>query len=253
MHLPEIDRYAHLRTYLHSWDPRAKIASFSFLILSVVLLGKLPVALVGFALACAMVVSSRIPLRFILKQLRWVLLFVSVFFVLMPFFIPGRELFGFHSLVITQEGLYKATLIAVKALSIILLIFPMIGTSPFPITIKALEGLRVPRVLVQIGAFAYRYIFLSIDEGKRMITALTSRGFERKNDLHTLKTLGTLIGMMFVRSYERTERVHQAMVSRGYDGNMVTLREFHLQWVDVGKAVFVSLLGALLISLELTL
>ncbi len=253
MHLPEIDKYSHLQSYLHSWDPRAKITSFSFLILSIVLLGKLPVALVGFVLASALVLSSRIPLRFIFKHLRWVLLFVSVFFILMSIFIPGQELYRFHSLVISQEGLQKGTLIAVKALTITLLIFPMIGTTPFPTTIKALEGLRVPHVLVQISAFTYRYIFLSIAEGKRMIIALTSRGFERKTDLHTLQTLGKLIGMMFVRSYERTERVYQAMVSRGYNGEMVTMNEFHLHGGDIGKAIFISLLGVILISLEVVL
>lgn len=253
MHLPEIDRYAHLGTYLHSWDPRAKIVSFSLLILCVVLLEKLPVAFIGFAVAWALVLSSRIPLRFIFKHLRWVLLFMSVFFVLMSLFIPGHELLHLHALVISQEGLQKGGLIATKAVAIALLIFPMVGTTPFPTTIKALEGLRIPHVLVQITGFTYRYIFLSIDEGKRMVSALTSRGFKRKTDLHTLRTLGRLIGMMFVRSYERTERVYQAMVCRGYTGKMVILNEFHLHWADVGKAVFICLLGGALISLEVAL
>lgn len=253
MHLPEIDKYSHLQTYLHSWDPRAKIASFSFLILSIVLLEKLPVALMGFALAWALVLSSRIPLRFVFKHLRWVLLFVSIFLVLMSIFIPGEELVSLYFLAMTQEGVRRGSLIALKALAITVLIFPMIGTTPFPTTIKALEGLRVPHVLVQIISFTYRYTFLSIDEGRRMLIALTSRGFERKIDLHTLKTLGKLIGMMFVRSYERTERVYQAMASRGYEGRMVTLHEFHLRGGDIWKATFISLLAVFLIFVELSL
>ncbi|GAF99006.1 unnamed protein product, partial [marine sediment metagenome] len=71
---------------------------------------------------------------------------------------------------------------------------------------------------------------------QRMFTSLTSRGFRKRTNIYTLSTTGKLIGMLFVRSLDRSERVFSAMVSRGYDGNLKTLVEFEMHTADVLKA-----------------
>ncbi len=245
MHLPEIDKYAHLKSFFHCWDPRLKIISLLGLILSITFISYIPFALIGLGLSLLLLFISRIPFLFVLKHLRWVLLSVSFFLLIMPLTVAGNEIAKFYFLKVSYEGIRCASLISIKAIASILLIFPMIGTMNFSTTIKALERLRVPNRLVQIIMFAYRYIFLFIDETKRMTFAIESRGFKKKTNLHTLKTIARLLGMLFIKSYERTERIHRAMLSRGYDGNLKTLDEFRVCVKDILKA---SVMGVLIIG-----
>ena len=239
MHLPEIDKFAHLKSPLHSWDPRVKIVSILCLILSIVLLKNLFVAGLGLMLAVILVLLSRIPFRFVFLHLRWVVLFVLLFLIIMPLTVSGDEIARFHFLSISERGLKMACLIALRAVSAVLLIFPMMGTMRFSSTATALQRLKVPNKLVQMIIFTYRYIFVVLDELGRMFTAARARGFRSGTNLRTLKTVGNLIGMLFVRSYERTEHIHRAMVSRGYDGTLRVLDEFALVKKDFLKAAFV--------------
>jgi len=239
MHLPEIDKFAHLKSPLHSWDPRVKIISILCLILSIVLVNNLFVAALGLMLAVILVFLSRIPFRFVFLHLRWVILFVALFLIIMPLTVSGNEIARFHFLSISERGLRMAFLIALRAVGAVLLIFPMIGTMRFNLTTTALQRLKLPNKLVQMIIFTYRYIFVVLDELGRMFMAARARGFKSGTNFRTLKTVGNLIGMLFVRSYERTEHIHRAMVSRGYDGTLRILDEFVLVKKDFLKAVLV--------------
>lgn len=239
MHLPEIDKFAHLKSPLHSWDPRVKIISILCLILSIVLVNNLFVAALGLMLAVILVFLSRIPFHFVFLHLRWVILFVVLFIIIMPLTVSGNEIARFHFLSISERGLRMAFLIALRAVSAVILIFPMIGTMRFSSTTTALQRLKLPNKLVQMIIFTYRYIFVVLDELGRMFMAARARGFKSGTNFRTLKTVGNLIGMLFVRSYERTEHIHRAMVSRGYDGTLRILDEFVLVKKDFLKAALV--------------
>ena len=97
MHLPEIDKFAHLKSPLHSWDARVKIVSISSLILSIVLLEDIRVAFLGLVLAIILVFLSKIPLSFVFVHLRWVLFFVLALFVVTSLTVPGNLLVRFSS------------------------------------------------------------------------------------------------------------------------------------------------------------
>jgi len=221
-HHPEIDKYAGLSSPIHNWDPRAKLIAILCLIVAIVLIPDLEIALIGLAIALTLVLISRIPPSFILKHMTWVTMFIAPLFVIISLTPSG--------------GIEHASLIAVKALSAVILIFPMIGTMRFDTTIKALERLKIPARLVQMIMFTYRYIFVFAREIQRMSTSLTSRGFRKRTNIYTLSITGKLIGMLFVRSLDRSERVFNAMVSRGYDGNLKTLVEFDMRKLDIVKA-----------------
>lgn len=238
---PEIDRYASLDSPLHRFDPRVKIIAFLFLIFSVVLIPDLKVAFVGLFFAVFMLILSRIPLTFVLSYMKWVAMFVLSLFVILMFTFPGKEIARFYFLSISAEGLYTGSLITVGAFSAVILIFPMIGTMKFDTTIKALDRLKVPNSLVQMLMFTYRYIFVFIDEFQRIWTAMESRGFKLRTTLYALRTMGKALGMLFVMSYERAERVYRAMRSRGYTGEQKTLVEFGIRMRDYILAV--SIIG----------
>jgi len=171
----------------------------------------------------------------------------------MPLSVPGNEIVRFHCFRISYEGVRYGFLISIKAISAVLLIFPMMGTMPFPITIKTLERLKIPKRMVQLIMFTYRYIFLFIDEAQKMFVAMQSRGFKKKTNLHTFRTIGKLVGMLFVRSYERTEGIYQAMISRGYNGDFKYLEERELKICakDILKAIMLEIMAIGIIILEI--
>ncbi len=246
MHLPEIDKFAHLKSPLHSWDPRVKIVSISVLILSVVLLKDLRAAFLGLILAITLVSLCKIPFSFVFVHLRWVLFFIVALFVILSLTVPGSIFVGLSFLGVSREGFELSLLISLRAISAVLLIFPMLGTTRFDLSLKALQKLKVPDRLIQLLMFTYRYIFLFMNEEKRIFTAAASRGWIRKTNLSTLKTMGNLVGMLLVRSFDRTERVRDAMLSRGYSGRLKTLDDLTLCWKDFLKGALVAVGGLLL-------
>ncbi|MFH1901544.1 MAG: cobalt ECF transporter T component CbiQ [Candidatus Omnitrophota bacterium] len=239
MHLPEIDKYANLNSVFHSWDARAKIISFSFLIICLALLPNLSSSFLGFILAIILVILSKIPFVFVLRQLRWVILFILFFFVIMPLTVPGEEMARLNFVAISRQGLRLSSLIALRAISICMVVLVMIGTMKFHKTLKALEKLKLPNKLIQMVMFTYRYIFVLLGELGRMSTAARARLFKKKTDIHTLKITGNLIGMLFIRGFERTQAVYNAMASRGYKGKLKIQDEFRLSKIDLLKAFLI--------------
>jgi cobalt/nickel transport system permease protein len=249
MHLPEIDKFAHLKSPFHSWDPRVKIISISILILSIVLLQDLRIVVLGLSLAIILVFLSKIPFSFVFVHLRWVLFFVLALFVVISLTVPGNLLVKLSFLSISREGVKLSLLISLRAISAALLIFPMIGTTRFNLTLKALQKIKIPDKLIQLLMFTYRYIFLFLDEEKRIFIGANSRGWVRKTNLSSLKTIGSLVGMLLVHSFERTEHIRDAMISRGYNGRLKILDEFTLRPKDFIKASLI-IAAALLLNLS---
>jgi len=164
----------------------------------------------------------------------------------MPLTVSGDEIASFYFLSVSKEGIELAFLIALRATSAVLLIFPMIGTAKLSVTMKALGELKVPNKLIQMFIFAYRYIFIFIDELERMFTAAKARAFKEKTNLQTLKTVGNIVGMLFVRSYDRSRRVYNAMLARGYTGRLKIFHEFDLCGTDLLKGFIIIGLAILL-------
>ena len=235
--ISEIDRYAGLSSPVHEWDPRLKIVSTLTLIFSIILLYNLELIIIGMLFSIFLVYVSKIPFSFVLNRLKWVFIFILPFFLIIPFTLmgDGDEIARFGGITLIFRGIEYvefATMIVIKALTAVMLIFPMIGTSRIDITIKALEGLHLPNKLVQMFAFTYRYIFVLSDEFTRMERSLASRGFKRRTNLYTLTTISKAIAMLFVNSYERADRVFYAMRSKGYAGKITTMHEFILRRRD---------------------
>ncbi|RZN36671.1 MAG: cobalt ECF transporter T component CbiQ [Methanosarcinales archaeon] len=248
--ISEIDRYASLSSPIHRWDPRFRLVSIFTLIFSVVLLYNLQLVIIGMIFAVILTCTSKIPFSFVLARMKLVFIFVIPFFIIIPFTIIGTgvEIASFSGITLSYRGIEYvlfAAMIVLKALTAVMLIFPMIGTSRMDITIKALEGLHLPNKLVQMFAFTYRYIFVLDDEFMRTDRALAARGFKKRGNMYTLTTVSKAIAMLFVKSYERADRVFYAMRSKGYTGTIATLHEFHARkqdWVNTAVVIGFALL-----------
>ena len=134
----------------------------------------------------------------------------------MPFFGTG-ERFEVAGLNLYREGLLAGAGIFVKGtLGVITAIILSTSTTAREI-LRGLERLKLPSLMVQIASFMLRYVNVVNDEMERMKVARESRGFEATGIKHW-KVLATAAGALFIRSYERGERVHLSMLSRGYNG-----------------------------------
>jgi cobalt/nickel transport system permease protein len=134
-----------------------------------------------------------------------------------------------------------AAVITLKALAIVMLTLVLWATAPVEVTFKAAHALRVPGVVVQLLALTYRYLFLLLEELGRLRVALRVRGYRNRANRQSYRTVGHVAGALLVRSYERAERVGQAMRCRGFDGCFRALAEFRTRMQDV--AAFLLIVG----------
>lgn len=140
------------------------------------------------------------------------------FAILMPFFGSGEQI-QVGPFDLYREGLIAGSGIVVKGtLGVMTAIILSTSTTAREI-LGGLERLKLPALMVQIASFMLRYINVVNDEMERMKVARESRGFDATGMKHW-KILATAAGALFIRSYERGERVHLSMLSRGYEGTL---------------------------------
>jgi cobalt/nickel transport system permease protein len=175
-------------------------------------------AYAGFLLVLVAVIAmSRVPATYLLKRMVVEVPFV-VFALLMPFISAGPRV-DVLGVAVSQHGLVSAWSLLVKGTLGVLASLVLAATTEPRHLLAGLERLRVPTLLVQIMGFMVRYLDVVTDEMRRMRVARESRGFSARNVRHW-PILARSSGALFIRSYERGERVHLAMLSRGYTGTM---------------------------------
>jgi cobalt/nickel transport system permease protein len=215
--------YVHRHSVIHSLRPQCKVAAGFLFVCAVVATPREAVAAyAGYALLLvAVALTARIPLVFVVKRL-----VLEVPFVLFAVFLPllaGGPRTEFLGLSVSEEGLWAAWNIIAKATLGLSTTILLGATTSVAEILHGLERLRVPRVIVAIAHFMVRYADVITGEMKRMKIARESRG-HRAHWLWQSRAVAASIGSLFIRSYERGERVYLAMMSRGYNGAMPVLQ-----------------------------
>ena len=170
-----------------------------------------------FGVLIVVIAVSKVPPTYLLK--RTVVEIPFLFFALLLPFVaqgPTTEVLG---VTVSQHGLEAGIALLVKGTLGVLASLTLAATTEPQDLLAGLERLRMPNQLVQIMAFMVRYLDVVTGEMQRMKVARESRGFTARNPRHW-PILARSAGALFIRSYERGERVHLAMLSRGYDGRM---------------------------------
>jgi cobalt/nickel transport system permease protein len=179
-----------------------------------------PAFIAFFLLLVATAYASKIPLLLLFKRALIEIPFIF-FAILMPFFGTGEK-FEIAGIELYREGLLAGISIVVKGTLGVLAAVILSTTTTAREILRGLERLKLPAVMVQIASFMLRYVNVISDEMERMKVARESRGFIATGIKHW-KVIATSAAALFIRSYERGERVHLAMLSRGFDGNLPTL------------------------------
>ncbi len=234
---------------VHRLDPRAKLIGLLMVTVAAVTtpLDAWPVFVACAAVLAGVLGVARIPPAEHLRRIRPVAFLVLPVVLIVPLVRTGGATHALGPLTIHDAGLtVMATVLAKTAIGVssgALLTM----TTPFPDVLRALQALRAPRLLVLIAGLMYRYLFVVASEAGRMRTALTARAYRPRTVAHA-RTLGQLAASLFLRSYDRGERVHLAMLARGYDGRMPHLVELAPRRVD---ALFVASIAVLLVPVRL--
>lgn len=163
------------------------------------------------------VALSRVPATYLAPRMVIEVPF-AFFALLMPFIAhePRTEVLG---LTVSEPGLHAGLALLVKGTMGVLASLTLASTTEPQDLLLGLQRLRMPDLIVQIMGFMIRYLDVVTAELGRMMVAMRSRGCDPRSPRHW-PTLARAMGALFIRSYERGERVHLAMLSRGYDGRL---------------------------------
>lgn len=163
------------------------------------------------------IILSRVTLLVLLKRVAVEFVFIGTVLLGTLFRSGGETIWSWGVLQITTEGLTVLGSVTLKALLSLLMVNVLILTTSIPALLQALVALRTPPLLVAIMASMYRYIGVLVGEFNAMRRAAASRNLMGSNHWQRL-VIGNMIGALFIRTYERGDRVYQAMLSRGYQG-----------------------------------
>jgi cobalt/nickel transport system permease protein len=256
LHYDLSDQYIQHTSVVHQLDPRVKVVTTLLYILAV---GITPEGIwwafgLQFCLLLVVVISARLAPSYTIKRS-----FVAAPFILaavaIPFTMPGPEVFTIPGLewTLSLTGLIRFISILLRAWLAVQSAILLGATTRVPDMFWALGALRFPKTLVSTISFMYRYLFVLADEASRMLRARAARspriaGASRPSTLWQGKVAGSMVGSLFLRALERSERVYDAMLSRGYDGQMRTLARFRMDSVDW---VYLSIVGIGLCSIQI--
>lgn len=258
MHVSTFDRYQQRTSPIHHLDPRVKVVVTVLFIISNVLLpdGAWGAFLLAYGFVLLLNWLAQFRFGYLFKRsfiaLPFALAAVTVLFTL-----PGEALaswpLGSRTLTITDTGLVRFMSILLRSWLSVQMAILLTAVTQFPDLMHALHHLRVPGVLVSIISFMYRYLFVLVDEAIRLLRARDARSARLVNDGRLggtvwwrAKVAGSMVGQLFVRSFDRSDRVYNAMLARGYRGQLLTMNPHvmtHRDWVwaGVGTAVLIMI------------
>ncbi|MEV0649811.1 cobalt ECF transporter T component CbiQ [Phytomonospora sp. NPDC050363] len=237
---------------VHRLPPQVKIlASVAFTLLVVLTPRESMWAFAAYAVLLAAVAAlARVGPLWIARRTLIEVPFV-VLAVLLPF-LGGGETVTWLGVDLSVEGLYGAWNIAVKGTLGVVSSLLLAATTPVNDLITGLERLRCPQIITQIAAFMLRYLQVLSDEARRMRVARLSRGYEPRF-FWQLRAWATGAGALFLRAFERGERVYVAMLSRGYTGTFPRIKGRHArpgEWL--AALAFGAVTGAVTLAAVLT-
>jgi cobalt/nickel transport system permease protein len=229
--LGRLDLLAENSSPIHRLDPRVKVVITFLFIICVVSFDRYEIAmLLPFFLFPALLIGmADVPFFYLVRKLLIVFPFVLLIGIFNPIF--DRQ-------IILQVGSLEISGGWVSFFSIILRFILTVGaallliaTTGFPAICKALEKLGMPRIFTVQMLMLYRYIFVLIEETIRLIRGYTLRSFsKRKMDFPIFKQL---LGNLLLRTLDRAMRIHMAMLSRAFTGEIHIIKRFSLGWLEL--------------------
>ncbi len=239
MHVHFLDPYRHSHSLIHQLDGRVKfvLAVAFILTCSLTPVSAWAVYILLLALILSIEILSTLGVGYVQKR---ALLAVPFVLAALPvlFTVQGAELFslpiGEWTLTASIEGLERFISITLKSWLSVQAAIVLAATTPFPDLLHAMRTVGIPRLLVAMFGLTWRYIFVLVDEALRLMRARAARSGvssairpersrrakEGGGILWRAQVTGGMAGSLFLRGFDRSDRIYTAMLSRGYDGEV---------------------------------
>jgi len=227
-----LERWSRGSSALHRLDPRAKaVALLVFLVALATAHRGVPLLFGGFLiLLIAGLVCARLPLWGMFARAGLVLPFTLLFALIS--WAAGDP----------ARGLSLVAKSYLSALAVLL----VVATTPLPSLLGAFERSGVPRFLLMVVQFLYRYLFVIVEEGQHMRAAAGARGASARQWMPggaRFRAAGGALAVLLARSYNRAGHIHQAMLARGFQGHFQTLEAVPVRSSDVIFTVAASIVA----------
>ena len=206
---------------LHRRDPRAKLVALLVFLVLVALSRQAfsPVGALWLAWLVAGILVARLPLAGAMLRAAVVLPFGLVFAAIT--WMAGDPA--------------RASSLVAKSYLSALAVLLVVATTPMPALLRGLEGLGVPRFLLMVAQFLYRYLFVISEEAQHMRTAALGRGASGRllmGRAERFRAAAGALAVLFARSYARAEEIHHAMLARGFSGQFRSVCRLHFRFAD---------------------
>ncbi|MBU2611860.1 MAG: cobalt ECF transporter T component CbiQ [Verrucomicrobiota bacterium] len=236
MHVHFLDPYRPRTSPVHALDGRVKFVLTVAFILTASLtpMAAWPVYILLFALVLSVEILSGLGVGYVLKRASLALPFVLAALPII-FTTEGIALFtlplGAWTLTASAEGLARFVSVALKSWLSVQAAILLASSTPFPELLQAMRAVRIPRLLVAMFGLMWRYTFVLVDETLRLMRARAARSGQsavagRRSGgsmIWRARVTGGMAGSLFLRAFERSDRIYVAMLSRGYDGEVRSL------------------------------
>ena len=229
--------FAHGRSLVHAVDPRFRLVAAFVCAVCLAVVRTPEAAWFGFGMAALLLALSRPPMRPVLRRLAVVNVFIAFLWLTVPL----------------TSGVLLTLLVTIKSNAIVMTFLALVATMDSPTIGYALERLRFPSKLVFLFLFTYRYLHVIADEWHKLHGAARLRGFAPKTNMHTYRTFGNMLGMVFVHSFDRSVRVYEAMILRGFSGRFQSVTAFRATSRDAVFAVAAFACMVCLVAFDLYL
>jgi len=214
---------------IHNLDPRIKIIGAVLFIAASTILpsGSWPSYALLFIATLAVARYAQLGTLFAFKR-SFVALPFALAAITLPFTVPGQPIAQWGGLTLSAEGAIRFISIIVKSWVSVQMAILLTAVTPFHDLLWAMRELRVPRPLVSIVGFMYRYLFVLADESTRLMRARAARagqgaGKSGGSVLWRGRVAGGMVGNLMLRAFERSERIYDAMASRGFSGDLLSI------------------------------
>jgi cobalt/nickel transport system permease protein len=210
---------------LQSINPLVKLVVTVLMIVGSLFVSQVTYMLLACAIPLFLALTSRIPFKDFLTRTAFIPVFAAIIALPILFITAGTPILSGNlsviSVSITMEGLQKFLLFTVRVWFCVASLSLLIMSTGFNSFLKLLSTIHVPSIVIQLFSLTYRYLFVSIHEIQSILIGKEARTYINKKRIsfQALKHSGSLLASIFIRTFERSERVYMAMKARGFDVN----------------------------------
>ncbi|MBQ7585952.1 MAG: energy-coupling factor transporter transmembrane protein EcfT [Desulfovibrionaceae bacterium] len=231
--------------FLASLDPRVRVASLMVIASLMAVITKLLWAMGSLIFGLFLLLLARPNLKLTLKRFFGVNFFLVLLFLFTIFSTPGKPVFSMGFLSASEPGLNLSLLIIFKANALLATFLALMWKLELSRLAQGLQGLKVPANFIFLLIFTSRILNLLQREWQTLLRAAKLRGFEPKTNLHTYKTLATLLGILLLKSLDQAKRSYEALLLRGFAGKFLAPYPLKLKTLDYLWLLFLFILALL--------